>query len=89
MQNVVSTMLWSDIQQLTLTSSNDVEAIAFPTAAATSIEITSGEVQKVKDLRESEDENNRLHDARECKICMSNEIAVVFIPCGHLGKPWF
>lgn len=33
-----------------------------------------------------EEENKRLKDARECKICMSNEIGVVFIPCGHLGK---
>uniref|UniRef100_A0A336LCV0 CSON007331 protein n=1 Tax=Culicoides sonorensis TaxID=179676 RepID=A0A336LCV0_CULSO len=31
-----------------------------------------------------EEENKRLKDARECKICMSNEIGVVFIPCGHL-----
>lgn len=42
-----------------------------------------------KDPKELEEENKRLRDARECKICMSNEIGVVFIPCGHLGKKFF
>lgn len=31
-----------------------------------------------------EEENRRLKSARECKICMSNEVGVVFLPCGHL-----
>lgn len=31
-----------------------------------------------------EEENKRLKDARECKICMSDEVGVVFCPCGHL-----
>ncbi|XP_052871304.1 baculoviral IAP repeat-containing protein 7-B-like, partial [Anopheles cruzii] len=26
----------------------------------------------------------RLKDERECKICMSEEVRVVFTPCGHL-----
>ncbi|XP_049543972.1 baculoviral IAP repeat-containing protein 7-B [Anopheles darlingi] len=30
------------------------------------------------------EENKRLKDARECKICMSEELGVVFCPCGHL-----
>ncbi|XP_050098585.1 death-associated inhibitor of apoptosis 2 [Anopheles aquasalis] len=30
------------------------------------------------------EENKRLKDARECKICMSDEVGVVFCPCGHL-----
>uniref|UniRef100_A0A1Q3FHQ7 Putative apoptosis 2 inhibitor n=1 Tax=Culex tarsalis TaxID=7177 RepID=A0A1Q3FHQ7_CULTA len=31
-----------------------------------------------------EEENKRLKDARECKICMADEVGVVFCPCGHL-----
>lgn len=31
-----------------------------------------------------EEENRLLREARLCKICMDNEIGVVFLPCGHL-----
>lgn len=31
-----------------------------------------------------ENENRRLKEERTCKICMDNEIGVVFLPCGHL-----
>ncbi|OXU22592.1 hypothetical protein TSAR_012529 [Trichomalopsis sarcophagae] len=32
-----------------------------------------------------EEENRRLKEARQCKICMDREVAVVFLPCGHLS----
>ncbi|XP_012264181.2 baculoviral IAP repeat-containing protein 7 [Athalia rosae] len=32
-----------------------------------------------------EEENRRLKEARLCKICMDREVAVVFLPCGHLS----
>jgi len=31
-----------------------------------------------------EEEIRKLKEARQCKICMDNEVAVVFLPCGHL-----
>ena len=31
-----------------------------------------------------EQENRRLKEQRICKVCMDNEIGVVFVPCGHL-----
>lgn len=31
-----------------------------------------------------EEENRKLKDARSCKVCMDAEVAVVFLPCGHL-----
>lgn len=31
-----------------------------------------------------EEENRKLKDARTCKICMDDEVGVVFLPCGHL-----
>ncbi|KAE8750036.1 hypothetical protein FOCC_FOCC003160 [Frankliniella occidentalis] len=31
-----------------------------------------------------EEENRRLKEARQCKICMDSEACVVFLPCGHL-----
>lgn len=33
-----------------------------------------------------EEENRQLKDARLCKVCMDEDVAVVFLPCGHLGK---
>lgn len=35
-----------------------------------------------------EEENRQLKDARLCKVCMDDDVAVVFLPCGHLGKHW-
>lgn len=31
-----------------------------------------------------EEENRKLKEARLCKICMDNEVCIVFLPCGHL-----
>ncbi|XP_050348378.1 E3 ubiquitin-protein ligase XIAP isoform X19 [Nymphalis io] len=31
-----------------------------------------------------EEENRQLREARMCKVCMDNEVSVVFLPCGHL-----
>ncbi|XP_031630939.1 death-associated inhibitor of apoptosis 2-like isoform X2 [Contarinia nasturtii] len=31
-----------------------------------------------------EEENRQLKDARLCKVCMDDDVAVVFLPCGHL-----
>ncbi|XP_059225226.1 death-associated inhibitor of apoptosis 2 isoform X2 [Stomoxys calcitrans] len=31
-----------------------------------------------------EEENRKLKDARLCKICLDEEVAVVYLPCGHL-----
>lgn len=33
-----------------------------------------------------EEENRQLKDARLCKVCMDEDVSVVFLPCGHLGK---
>lgn len=33
-----------------------------------------------------EEENRKLKDARLCKVCMADEVGVVFLPCGHLGN---
>lgn len=32
------------------------------------------------------EENRQLKDARLCKICMDNEVAAVYLPCGHIGE---
>lgn len=32
-----------------------------------------------------EDEYRQLKDARLCKVCMVEEVGIVFLPCGHLG----
>lgn len=33
-----------------------------------------------------EDENRKLKDAMLCKVCMAEEVGIVFLPCGHLGE---
>lgn len=33
-----------------------------------------------------EDENRKLKDAMLCKVCMVEEVGIVFLPCGHLGE---
>ncbi|CAD7012398.1 unnamed protein product [Ceratitis capitata] len=33
-----------------------------------------------------EEENRKLKDARLCKVCLDEEVGVVFLPCGHLGE---
>ena len=35
-------------------------------------------------IEELEKENRRLKEDRICKICMSNKVGVVFLPCGNL-----
>ena len=35
-------------------------------------------------IEEIENENQQLKEAQNCKICMDNKVAVVFLPCRHL-----
>ncbi|XP_055882173.1 baculoviral IAP repeat-containing protein 2-like [Biomphalaria glabrata] len=35
-------------------------------------------------LRSLKEQNNQLRQQTVCKICMDKEVAVVFLPCGHL-----
>lgn len=37
------------------------------------------------DITSLREENRKLKEARLCKICMDNELAIVFLPCGHLA----
>lgn len=37
------------------------------------------------DIMSLREENRKLKEARLCKICMDNELAIVFLPCGHLA----
>ncbi|KYN26817.1 Apoptosis 2 inhibitor [Trachymyrmex cornetzi] len=32
-----------------------------------------------------QEENRKLKEARLCKVCMDHELAIVFLPCGHLA----
>ncbi|XP_032688139.1 baculoviral IAP repeat-containing protein 7 isoform X2 [Odontomachus brunneus] len=38
-----------------------------------------------KDYEALQEENRRLKEARLCKICMDNDVAIAFLPCGHLA----
>ncbi|KYN06939.1 Apoptosis 2 inhibitor [Cyphomyrmex costatus] len=37
------------------------------------------------DLMALQEENRKLKEARLCKVCMDHELAIVFLPCGHLA----
>ncbi|XP_055372378.1 death-associated inhibitor of apoptosis 2 [Condylostylus longicornis] len=39
---------------------------------------------KLNEQLSLEEENRKLKDARTCKVCMDDEVGVVFLPCGHL-----
>ncbi|XP_061394548.1 death-associated inhibitor of apoptosis 2 [Musca vetustissima] len=43
-----------------------------------------GKEQSATELLSLEEENRKLKDARLCKICLDEEVAVVYLPCGHL-----
>ncbi|XP_063447591.1 putative inhibitor of apoptosis [Mytilus trossulus] len=36
-------------------------------------------------IRSLEEENQNLKDQQTCKICLDEQIAIVFLPCGHLA----
>uniref|UniRef100_A0A182KIR2 RING-type domain-containing protein n=1 Tax=Anopheles christyi TaxID=43041 RepID=A0A182KIR2_9DIPT len=62
-----------------LVSGSDATISQQHESAATANKETSNEL--TQRLRE---ENNRLKEERECKICLTREVGVVFCPCGHL-----
>ncbi|CAL1549161.1 unnamed protein product [Lymnaea stagnalis] len=35
-------------------------------------------------MQRLKEKNNQLRQQTVCKICMDKEVAVVFLPCGHL-----
>ncbi|KAI4491236.1 hypothetical protein M0802_010332 [Mischocyttarus mexicanus] len=82
----------NNITSLTINreSSEMEESPISPQAAETSDSNDKlAEKETNTDLNESssslEEENRKLKEARICKVCMDNEIAVVFLPCGHLA----
>lgn len=36
------------------------------------------------DTQKLEEENRKLKEAKLCKICMDQDVNIVFLPCGHL-----
>lgn len=56
------------------------------TASDTMTQITKSSLLSESEKSLSlEEENRQLKDARLCKVCMDGDVAVVFLPCGHLG----
>ncbi|XP_059150223.1 death-associated inhibitor of apoptosis 2-like isoform X2 [Physella acuta] len=42
--------------------------------------------ENLESIRLIKEQNNRLRQQTVCKICMDKEVAVVFLPCGHLAS---
>ncbi|XP_059147837.1 uncharacterized protein LOC131935460 [Physella acuta] len=47
-------------------------------------ELTIDIPQSLELMRRIKEQNNQLRQQTVCKICMDKEVAVVFLPCGHL-----
>lgn len=47
-------------------------------------EESEGLIQSATENISLEEENRQLREARQCKICMDNEVGAVLLPCGHL-----
>lgn len=64
------------------------ESIASNASNATSTSATTVQTLLLKEKigLSLEEENRQLKDARLCKVCMDDDVAVVFLPCGHLGN---
>ena len=43
-----------------------------------------GERARDDNMQSMIEENEQLKDQRVCKVCMDNEVSMVFLPCGHL-----
>lgn len=71
--SLVSTMLIADTK-------NVPDSVTNATITAAPALVASNDDKTLR----LEEENKRLKDARECKICMADEVGVVFCPCGHL-----
>ncbi|XP_021361235.1 baculoviral IAP repeat-containing protein 7-B-like isoform X1 [Mizuhopecten yessoensis] len=46
---------------------------------------TSGSSEGSTDIKSIIEENQKLKDERTCKICMDEEVSVLFLPCGHMA----
>lgn len=61
------------------TTSSSLSSITSPSTSSSSTSSSSN-----KTVVSLEEENRLLKEARLCKICMDNEVGIVFLPCGHL-----
>ncbi|XP_059160174.1 E3 ubiquitin-protein ligase XIAP-like isoform X2 [Physella acuta] len=60
----------------------DQNNIPPPTAPGVSPDIA----HNLKMIRTIKEQNNQLRQQTVCKICMDQEVAVIFLPCGHLAS---
>ncbi|KAL5289243.1 BIRC2 family protein [Megaselia abdita] len=70
------------------TSNDNIHKVANSDSGSvdeTQMEQSNGETKmKESSSLTLEEENRILKDARLCKVCMDEEVGVVFLPCGHL-----
>ncbi|KAK0063302.1 baculoviral IAP repeat-containing protein 3 [Biomphalaria pfeifferi] len=61
--------------------SKEMKCPVNPSCIETKSLATKKDIDHLRDLKER---NNQLRQQTVCKICMDQEVAVVFLPCGHL-----
>ncbi|XP_064634420.1 uncharacterized protein LOC135492142 [Lineus longissimus] len=57
---------------------------AGPSPAPPMTQMTSASLEIPGDEKSLVEENRQLKEQTTCKICMDNEVSMVFVPCGHL-----
>lgn len=88
-RSVCVTQEADDDKQPTEMIDDDVEASTVAATIKTEVVVEVPEektaLSVASDQTALEEENRQLKDARLCKVCMDDDVGVVFLPCGHLG----
>ena len=50
------------------------------------VEISGSEIDETGDIDDLVEENRQLKDIFLCKICLQNQVTVVFVDCGHMAS---
>lgn len=79
----VSETVESHTAQIEKNQNNPID-LALEECPAKSNEDHTESLTKLKTSLSLEEENRQLKDARLCKVCLDEEVGVVFLPCGHL-----
>lgn len=65
-------------------SGNNTPKVLSPAAATTPVATPVATVSSSQSSHSLEEEYQRLKEQKVCKVCMDEEVGVVFLPCGHL-----
>ncbi|KAG8229322.1 hypothetical protein J437_LFUL007130 [Ladona fulva] len=65
-------------------NTNSVSKLASQGVRTMVLEENKASSNSASSLAALEEENRRYRESHLCKVCLDNEVGVVFLPCGHL-----